>query len=266
MMDLSERVESLITRVLGVWKFEIPPTTGNVAYSTPGHLVHLVISGSYQLAMNNRRYVAGPGDLIYYHGREEVQWIRSDNVVVFYSVGFIAPTYPPFPYGRRVFPSTARARSLFDDLYEASRESGATRRALRTYAALFSILAEFDAHVDRSAVPYSPHDLWWRIEEALRRDRQFRPSLSKLVQLAHASRSTVIRACRDATGLSPGKRFQKLRMQEADGLLTLSPMTITEIAAYLGYSRVHEFSREFSRYFGHPATHYRRERQNRKTS
>ena len=58
--------------------------------------------------------------------------------------------------------------------------------------------------------------------------------------------------------MSPGKRVQKLRMDEAQGLLALSSLSITEIATYLGYPRVHEFSREYALYFGCPPSHFRR--------
>jgi AraC-like DNA-binding protein len=40
-------------------------------------------------------------------------------------------------------------------------------------------------------------------------------------------------------------------MAEARGLLSYSTLNVTQTAAYLGYSRMHEFSREFSGYFGH---------------
>ncbi|MHC4874825.1 MAG: helix-turn-helix domain-containing protein [Planctomycetota bacterium] len=46
------------------------------------------------------------------------------------------------------------------------------------------------------------------------------------------------------------QRLRSLRMSEARGLLIYSSLNITQIAQYLDYPRVHEFSREFKKYFG----------------
>ena len=68
--------------------------------------------------------------------------------------------------------------------------------------------------------------------------------------MGSTSRSSIVRLCRQATGMSPMKRIQQIRMEEAKGLLLSSSLNITEIAQYLGYIRMHEFSREFTLYFG----------------
>jgi AraC-like DNA-binding protein len=39
-------------------------------------------------------------------------------------------------------------------------------------------------------------------------------------------------------------------MRHARALLRYTPMSVTEVALYLGYPRVHEFSREFRRRYG----------------
>ena len=49
-------------------------------------------------------------------------------------------------------------------------------------------------------------------------------------------------------------------MSEAKKLLRYSGMNVSEIAAYLGYPRVHEFSREFSKNSGSSPSSYKTDR------
>ena len=51
--------------------------------------------------------------------------------------------------------------------------------------------------------------------------------------------------------------MQKRRMEASKGLLLYTNLPITEIADQLGYERIHEFSREFSKYFKQTAKSYR---------
>jgi transcriptional regulator GlxA family with amidase domain len=48
------------------------------------------------------------------------------------------------------------------------------------------------------------------------------------------------------------RRLRELRLAEAQGLLRFSTLSVSQVAEYLGYPRVHEFSREFSRRMGRP--------------
>jgi AraC-like DNA-binding protein len=50
------------------------------------------------------------------------------------------------------------------------------------------------------------------------------------------------------------QRIREIRMAEAGKLLKHTQMNISQTADYLGYPRVHEFSREFSKFFGYPPT------------
>jgi AraC-like DNA-binding protein len=51
-------------------------------------------------------------------------------------------------------------------------------------------------------------------------------------------------------GVSPLKRVKQLRMSMARRLVWMSKLTFTEIADRIGYPRVHEFSRDYHKYFG----------------
>ena len=77
-------------------------------------------------------------------------------------------------------------------------------------------------------------------------------TLKELCKIAGYSKSTIIRSCKKVTGGTPMQRIQKLRMEEAKGLLSIAQLNVSQVADYLGYPRIHEFSREFSKYFGKP--------------
>jgi len=250
-----------IERLTGAWEFRCPPGGPHKAKSTPGHLLHLVRSGSYRLQTNSREYGIQPLDVIYYHETEEVDWLGNTAPVVFYSVGFLAPRLPPLPPERRVFASTQEIRAGFDELFAAYRLVPGMIRAVGIHVALLRLIQAIDwgpsggAGELRAAPP-----LWGMLERVIRERRMFRPTLEDLARLAHASRATVVRSCRASTRMSPMQRLRQIRMDEARGLLRYSALNMTQIADYLGYARVHEFSREFARCVGQTPTGFRAKR------
>ncbi|MHC4915963.1 MAG: helix-turn-helix transcriptional regulator [Planctomycetota bacterium] len=252
-------VASPIESVSGVWRFSREPGGTRRARSLPGHLLHLVISGSYRLRTNAREYAIRTGDVIYYHETEEVEWLGNVEPVVFYSVGFLAPEVPPLPVESRVFPSTEPIRGAFDDLYAAALTPPGVRRALGVHLALLRIVLNIDfwREIARPERPAAGRD-WWAVESLVRERRMFRPTLGELARLTHRSRASLVRACRAATGTSPMRRIRDLRMAEARGLLRYSTLNVSQVAAYLGYPRVHEFSREFGRVAGESPSAFRR--------
>jgi len=237
-------VESPIECLSGIWRFTHEPDGYSQARSLPGHLLHLIISGKYRLRTNGREYDIQKGDIIYYHETEDVEWLGNEGPVVFYSVGFLARKLDPLPFDHRVFSSTSEQRDAFSEIYEASLAAPDIHRDLIMFAALASLLGSFETEgiSGESSMAVMP---WWRIEATLRSHKQFRASLDDLADMGHMSRATVVRSCRRATGLSPGERLRVVRMQEAEGLLAFSHLSITQIAEYLGYPRLNEFSREF---------------------
>jgi AraC-like DNA-binding protein len=173
--------------------------------------------------------------------------------VTFLSVGFTAPNLAPLPLDQRVFPSDPVMRRAFHTLYGAAQLSGRTERSLKAFSALLALLGRIEEKTHGfSKTPEEGCATWWAVEERIRRTRQFRPALDELAQLACCSRASIVRSCRRATGESPMRRIQQLRMEEARGLLKFSTFNVTQVAEYLGYPRLNEFSREYSKYFNHP--------------
>ena len=233
----------------GVWKFTCPPFHYTKTTSLPGHLLHLVEKGSYLLKSNQREYRIKAGDLIYYHGSEIIEWAGNQDEVEFYSVAFTAPALQPLPTDRRVIPADNTIQHLFEKLYQTSLRPNSPGKALRVFSHLTDILIKLeDTAAPFDAIP-KKESRWWNVEKECYMRRNFRPAIDELCTLAACSRSTLVRLCREATGMPPLNRFRQIRMAEAKALLLGSTLNISQIAEFLGYPRIHEFSRDFSLFF-----------------
>ena len=242
-----------VEAVVGVWQFVREPFFHTTVRSLPGHLLHLITAGHYRLQTNGREYRVSAGDMVYYHESESVEWQGDASEVVFYSVGFLAPDMPPLPIEHRVFRASARMRRTFARLYEAW-DGGQRHRQSAVYSRLTDLLDQLQQlGMAKSADTASNGaSLWWRAESMVRERRLFRPTLEQLCRGATTSRGKLIRACRKATGTTPMKRLREIRMEEARGLLQYSHLNVTQIAEYLGYPRIHEFTRDFTAFHGRP--------------
>jgi AraC-like DNA-binding protein len=241
-----------VETITGFWRFVRKPHFHWHGRSLPGHVVQLVVSGSYRLVTDGRAYDIRKGHVVWYHGPEDIEWVDNDSDVVLFSIGFLAPQIEPPPLDVRVIRSTAAIRRNFYKLQKASLLTEGKQRALGMHAALLDILYQINSlrvHLPQAGQSYAP---WWAIESQLREQKLFRPTLHGLSALAGRSTASVVRLCRRATGLSPLQRVRAIRMEESRALLMCSDLNVSQVAEYLGYSRVHELSRDFKRYFGVP--------------
>ncbi len=253
-----------IEAVTGVWQFVREPWLRTTARSLPGHLLHLVTEGHYQLKTNGREYDVQAGDIVYYHESEEVEWLGDESQVVFYSVGFLAPGLKPLQIEHRVFPASRRLQQRFAQLHQAWSQDRETSR-FAIHARLADILDEvrqqrFDETPGQAAAA-ARHEPWWKVEAILRERHQFRPSIDDLCALARLGRSSLIRSCRQATGKPPIQRLREIRMEEARGLLLCSHLNVSQVARHLGYPRIHEFTRDFSAFHHLPPSQLQRQSQ-----
>lgn len=242
-----------VEEISGFWKFVRTPMKNIRARSTPGHLLHLIVSGRYTLKTNKRLYHVKPGNIIYYYASEDVEWMENTETVVFYSVAFISSMFKPLPYEKRVMRASAKMNRAFNSLYEYSLSSDEFIRTAKMFSSLSEILLEIEKQRKENA-PSDYHEqssgIWEIVENKIRTEKLFRVQLGDLCAMTGRSRASVIRACRKSTGSTPLKRIHELRMNEAEGLLCFSTLNITQIAEYLRYPRMHEFSREFKKHFG----------------
>ena len=247
-----------INSINGVWLFSRPPEFRAAAVSTPGHLLHFILEGEYLLRKTDGEYQVRANDVIHYFESEELQWVGGPSGVDFISVCFMAEALPPLPSGRQVIPNQTALRPYFVALHESwANEALPLARQSHCHGALYPILSALFPGTGTQPAPGHEDEPWLRAEAAVRRQRQFRPSLDELCTWAACSRITLIRSCRRVTGDTPIARIRHLRLVEAQGLLRYSGLNITQIAHYLGYPRIHEFSRDFSMAFSLPPGRYR---------
>ena len=239
-----------VTAIAGIWQFVKKKGSYSRTYSTPGHLLHLVIKGSYTLKTNGREYSINPGDVIYYHECEEVETYGNEGDVTFYSISFASDILEPLPLNSRVFKAAPAIKKAFEKLYTAFiADKGSD---FDIYARLMEIISNIKYFHLRKSGGDEDEELWWKIESGIRRKRLFTISIKELAENFGKSRSTIVRVCRKATGTNPLRRIREMRMAEANALLFYSTLNVSQAAASLGYPRMHEFSREFAKYFGFP--------------
>ncbi|MBL8027025.1 MAG: helix-turn-helix domain-containing protein [Fibrobacteres bacterium] len=235
-----------IEAIQGVWKFERPSNYHSKSVSTPGHLLHFMIKGSYALTIGGKRYEAKEGDTIYYHESEPVECFGRDNCISFYSISFTAPSIQPLPSYLRAIQTPDSCKKLFAELYAASLITG-QESCFRTHAALNSIwwwIEEVRGREQGNMVESISE--WWRLETALRKNKNFQATTQDLVKISGRSYATLQRLSIKEFGIAPIKRIREMRMDEARGLLRYSDLSLTSISNELGYQDLATFSREFS--------------------
>lgn len=243
---------SVVRSVLLADCYERPPGMRFDASSLPGHLIQLMRTGVAAHEVGGRQYILSPGDVIWYHEDERVVGEVLEGPWSFYTVNFIAPSLPPPPFERRVRRARAAVRGHFDDLLAAWRdtERDPVVRDLRVQSRLLALLAEVEDGVELPFRMDASARLWWEIEGELRRDLAQQVTLHRMVEMSGRSAATIARACHQAVGLPPLKRIKQVKMSLARGLVQHSELRMGDIAARTGYSRVHEFSRDYRRHFG----------------
>lgn len=244
-----------VAEISGIWRFVREAGQEATVRSTPGHLLHYVVGGFIAMTVNRRSYEIAPGTVIYYHGEEEVRSRFRENTV-FYSVAFQAPALPPLAFSRRVFEAGNGVAEQFAALYEVYAGRG-PESVLRLFSLLTGLLDRIGFSESGGTGATPRENLWREIESWIREHHKFRASIPEICDEFHLSPATLRRVCRDAAERSVGERIREIRMEEGRALLRYSSLNVSEVARYLGYARIHEFSREFSVWFGRPPSAFR---------
>jgi AraC-like DNA-binding protein len=234
-----------IEEITGIWLANIPSFHTNLTKVPPDHNLQLVLSGQYRLRINDQEYHVLPGSMIYYYKGEDVHWLENDEPVSFYSYVFKGANIQPLPLHQRIVPASVEMAMEFRNIHQAALDSFSNLNQIQVYCGMLRILKEMNFHfIDQT--PISEKNLWRQVENKLIEEQNYRPQMSELIKLSGYSRATLYRNCQELYGLAPAQRFRDLRMEKAKFLLLYTPMSITQIASYLRYPRVHEFSREFA--------------------
>jgi AraC-like DNA-binding protein len=230
------------------------------ANSLPGHLIHCIVKGRVRQDCNGREYELTPGSVIWYHEDELVRGTVLEGPWDWYTVNFIAPTFPPPSFESRMFfPRGDAVLAPFKAMLAAWEDQALAPylRLFQVHANLLRILAALTTPAQHPARMDPRARLWWTIETELRNDLQQRIDLARMSQVSGRSQATIARSCMFAVGIPPLKRIKQVRMSLAQGLVLRSSLSISDIADRVGYARIHEFSRDYRKYFGVPPTRTR---------
>jgi AraC-like DNA-binding protein len=238
------------------------------------HLVHLIVSGKGSFTWRGQRRELKAGDCFFIYPGELTGYLSDGADPWSYSwIGFrgseadkllkeagISPD-SPVAFGSAESGSR-RLRTLFGRMQQTLR-SGKAGSDLRAGAYLRHIFGEF---VDRIAAPPeeagehpSEAELRRRIGLAIRwlALQYHRPvSIEELAKESGYHRAYLTRMFKKATGLSPAQYLLKLRMERAL-LLLREPLTVSQIAASVGYADPFHFSKQFKKWHGRSPTELR---------
>lgn len=230
------------------------------ATSLPGHLLHLVLSGQVEQNCNGRQQQLRPGCVVWYHEDEWVEGRMIGSPWIYYTVNFTAPTLAPPDFEARLIPDQQHLKDTFAALHETWQQPPSRQRDFLCQAHLLKLLAAINPNIGQQPSVTPNGRLWWEVETWARQHIERAVTLSDLCRQFHRSANTLARACSEAVGLTPMKRLKQIRLNLARGLVYHSELTMSEIALRVGYSRVHEFSRDYRKTYGLPPSHDRNSR------
>lgn len=248
--------ECPIESITGIWIANIPSFHTNLTKVPPDHNLQLVLNGQYRLRINSQEYHVMPGSMIYYYKGEDVYWLENAEPVSFYSFVFKGANIEPLPLHQRIVPASVEMATEFRNIHQAALDSYSFLNQLQVYTGMLRILKEMNFYF-KEQTPHSEKKLWQQVENKLIKEQNYRPSMSDLIRFSGYSRATLYRNCQELYGVAPAQRFRDLRMEKAKFLLLYTPMSITQIANFLRYGRVHEFSREFAYVMGVTPTKFK---------
>ena len=251
----------LVQQVIDVRQWERhEPTYRFDGLSRHGYVLQCTLAGECWHVSGGRGYKVSRGSVVWLDNVEEHTCEVRKAPWVFCSIQFLAPTLPPptFDYGNwrggsRIIKQFLHLLDLWND-----PQINAYVRSLRVQAGVASLLADImtmttgrPIQIDETTQP------WWELETAIRKRLDQPIYLATLEEWSNMNRMKLSAICRRATNMSPMKRVKYLRLNHAASVLISSKMMIQEIAYTVGYSRGHEFSRDFRQMFGMSPKMYR---------
>lgn len=227
------------------------------------YLLHYIVSGRGTYQIHDRTFVLSGGDAflarpdvpIYYQADHETPW-------EYYWVGFAGPSaqllldQTPFSIQKPVLRPKAgpRLRQGLLDIYKArgSDYASAVRMAGYLQAAL-GLLMESGTHTGKEALTdYAKQGATY-----LRQNYSRSIGVEDLARQTGISRSHLYRAFQAEFQCSPSVYLTRYRIQRACQLLRHSQLSVSAVAASVGYEDPFYFSRAFKRELGVSPSDYR---------
>ena len=216
-----------------------------------GQLLFIAVSGRAELDLNGVHYPLQPGTIAWLR---EAEWLR---VAIFKApwtclrVRFTAGALPFVDSENRVKHLGTKHLYTARELLSAWTSPNSAARSLLVHGLLSQLVGRL--LLDSRAVVARPGDTaspWWRVETEVRRNLARTYTLAELCTMAGTNRVNLELAARDATGLTPIRRVRQMRLMHAQTLMRNSNLLLKEVAVAAGYTRLHEFSRDYRRLFG----------------
>ncbi|MGC6424846.1 MAG: helix-turn-helix transcriptional regulator [Lentimonas sp.] len=121
---------------------------------------------------------------------------------------------------------------------------------------LFEILIERvmsnEAHVDVAQVRIHQAQEW------MRKHLDSKEPIARLCDYLDVSQSTLHRLFKSQLNQSALTHFQELRMREARSALVMDQQSIKEVAYFLGYNHLNDFSRAYKSHYGCPPSKHQK--------
>lgn len=240
-----------INRIILVDEIVRPEPSLFRSSSLPGHLIHVVESGEVRQEAEGRCEIFREGHAVWYHENEPIQGRILRGPWRFITINFEAHDLAPPADDSRVLPVGPQTLGLARKLLELWRSETlpSIERNLRSMSTLTELLLDIlplnRAPAATPVYPANARECWWGTEKKLRQMLDQPLPVKAIAEVAGLSVRTTIRACKAATGLAPARRVRELKLAYATSLLQHTDLSVTEIAARVGYARVQEFSRDY---------------------
>ncbi len=224
------------------------------------HLLWCVLDGSGHLTLDGRRSEVGPGwCAVFAPGEAPDAGHDPRRPLLVFGMHFSLTT----PRGRVPAPAEVLPRERWCRLRDrvlltalAARSDVSYRRGDRlglrqAELCLEQILALLQE--DSASLPPGPVDaVLDDITRAIRQEPSRRWTVAELADRASLSRAQFTRRFTARAGMPPARYVARARIDRAHQLLTETHMSVTQVAATLGYTDVGYFSRQYKQHTGHP--------------
>ena len=223
----------------------------------PDHVLMYLLEGSFSCTINEIEYVVSAGDIVVF----DTESVMSRHVlepIRFLYVKFELRRAEFFSIRSGVWHSIdGRLREDLEQIDKLSSMQTQMGLHLREHYLndLFLCLAEHPTDHERIITPaedFTPIAyMKKRIPKGL--------TMEELARACGSSISSLESNFRSVYGMSPYRYFIKLRMEEAERLLSQTSYSITEIAIRCGYENLFYFCNAFKKHQGMTPTEYRKQ-------
>jgi AraC family transcriptional regulator of arabinose operon len=208
------------------------------------HLLWCVLDGVGTLELDSRRCDLEPGvSVVFTPGDTPVARHDPSRRLLVFGVHFLAdgPVSPPGRWALVRDLGLLESLARRSDIAHRRGDPFGRRQTVLCLTQILFLIWEDAAHPPAGPVDAALDD----ISSAIRQDPSRRWTVTELAARASLSRAQFTRRFTAHTGMPPGRYLVHARITRATELLVETTMSVTQVAAALGYSDVAYFSRQY---------------------